>query len=63
MADKNFDKERLTDAELDKVLGGFRVPIIPDELKNYFSRSQTDNVGFRSIDQQNFSTDKFARKN
>lgn len=63
MADKNFDKERLTDAELDKVLGGFRVPIIPAELKNYFSRSQTDNVGFRSIDQQNFSTDKFARKN
>lgn len=63
MADKNFDKERLTDAELDKVLGGFRVPIIPAELKNYFSRSQTDNVGFRSIDQQNFSADKFARKN
>lgn len=63
MADKNFDKERMTDEELDKVLGGFALPIIPDEFKDYFSRSQTDNVSSRSTGQQNFSADKFARKN
>jgi len=64
MADKNFDKrELMTDDELDKVLGGFAVPIIPDEIRNYFSRPQNDNCRFRSIEQANSLAERFRQKN